>query len=188
MKLWSRLLPLPPALAVAPALALAAAVAVAFSGCEPASENTPVSRNEPADFAERFTLRVGGREVRAQVAVTEFETSGGLMWRKALAPDEGMLFVFEKAAQRNFWMRNVPINLALAYIAADGRIAEILAMEAENPTTQESRSTEIRYVLEMPEGWFAANGIATGAQLDLGGVRAALRRRGFSPERYVAPK
>jgi uncharacterized membrane protein (UPF0127 family) len=153
--------------------------ALLISACEP--QNAAVAT---ADFSTRFPVGLSGKSVRVQVALTDLETSTGLMGRRALGPDEGMLFVFAEKRHREFWMRDVPINLALGYLTSDGRLDEIKALLAEDPETVPSRSEDIRFVLEMREGWFEANGVAPGAMLDLAGVRAAVRARGFPVERF----
>ncbi len=152
------------------------------SGCD--QENTANSTST-SSFDTRFAITFGGKETRLQVALTDLERTRGLMGRRALAPDEGMLFVFSSDEQRGFWMRNVPINISLGYLTADGRLDEIKALYAEDPSTVPSRSDRIRYVIELPEGWFEKNHITPGAQLDLPAVRAAISARGFSPEKFL---
>ncbi|MDR2513087.1 MAG: DUF192 domain-containing protein [Puniceicoccales bacterium] len=132
-----------------------------------------------AGIETRFPLTLGGKTIRVQVAVTELETQKGLMGRRALAADEGMLFVFAQSQQRFFWMRGVPINISLGYFTANGRLDEVKALIAENPVEVPSRSHAIRFVLEMPEAWFEANKVRPGAVLDLAAVRAAIQARGF---------
>ncbi|MDR2429758.1 MAG: DUF192 domain-containing protein [Puniceicoccales bacterium] len=158
-------------------------VALALGACNPAAIPTP----PVANFATRFPVNLGGKTFRLQIALTELEIKNGLMGRRALAPDEGMLFVFPDNARREFWMRNVPINLALGYFTADGHLDEIRPLIAENPETIPSRSTAIRYVLELSENAFAANALGTGAQLDLAAVRSAIHQRGFRPDAYLPP-
>jgi uncharacterized membrane protein (UPF0127 family) len=106
------------------------------------------------------------------------------MGRNTLAPDEGMLFVFAQKERRYFWMCDVPINLSLGYFTADGHLDEIKALLSENPDTVPSRSGEIRFVLEMREGWFEANNVRPGATLKLSEIRDAVKARGFPPERF----
>ncbi|MDR2863749.1 MAG: DUF192 domain-containing protein [Puniceicoccales bacterium] len=147
-----------------------------------------VEQSVPAqavDFSKRFSILLSGKTIHVQVALTDLETTRGLMGRKALDADEGMLFLFPHSQQRGFWMRNVPINLALGFFTTDGRLDEVKTLFAENPETVPSRSNEIRYVLEMREGWFDANGVHPGAMLDMQTVRTAVRARGFKVENFL---
>lgn len=137
-----------------------------------------------ADFSTRFSLKIGKKDFVAQLALTQLEVANGLMWRGKLADDEGMLFIFREEARREFWMRNVPIPLALGYFSTEGRLDEIKAMVAQNPEPIPSRSSRVRFVLEMPEGWFEANDIRPGAELSLDSIRKAVMARGFKPENY----
>lgn len=164
----------------------ALALVLGFSACKPqnTAQNAQNAVAANADFSTRFPVLLGGKTVRVQIAITDLETSNGLMGRKVLAPDEGMLFVFAETRRREFWMRDVPINLALGYLTADGRLDEIKALLSEDPNTVPSRSEGIRFVLEMREGWFEDNGVKPGTVLDLGAVKAAVKARGFPPERF----
>ena len=156
---------------------------LALCACNP----TPAPTPPVASFATRFPINLGGKTFRLQIALTGLEIQNGLMGRRTLAADEGMLFVFPDNAQRKFWMRNVPINLALGYFTSDGRLDEICPLIAENPETVPSRSTAIRYVLELPENAFAQNALTTGARLDIPAIRAAIHQRGFRPDAYLPP-
>lgn len=157
--------------------------ALALAGCD-GTGNTPPTQTD-IGFAHRFPLKLGTQTVNVQVALSEIEKSNGLMHRRQLAENEGMLFVFPRSQTRAFWMRNVPINLALAYLTEDGKIDEILTLHAEDPTDVPSRSDRIRYVLEMPENWFEKNDIRVGDRLDMTGVRDAVNARGYLPEKFL---
>jgi uncharacterized membrane protein (UPF0127 family) len=63
---------------------------------------------------------------QVEIAATPTQQEYGLMCRKSVAPDRGMLFVFPHAAQQAFWMRNTLIPLDIVYIAADGRVVSIV--------------------------------------------------------------
>lgn len=71
-----------------------------------------------------------GKTVRFQVEIADDdrERQNGLMYRKSLAPDRGMLFDFGQAGPRSFWMKNTYIPLDIIYIGADGIIVSIAAM------------------------------------------------------------
>jgi uncharacterized membrane protein (UPF0127 family) len=111
-----------------------------------------------------LTLSAGMYNIVAQVAQTPQQREIGLMFRKSMAPHEGMLFVFEEPATQCFWMKNTLIPLSIAYLADDGTITQIVDMP---PQTLDSKcSTQpVRLVLEMNQGWFAKRGLKPGSRL-----------------------
>ena len=106
-------------------------------------------------------LQAGIHNISAELAATPEQREIGLMNRSAMGANEGMLFVFERAGQQCFWMKNTLIPLAIAFLADDGSIVNIDSMK---PQTLDPHCSEkpVRYVLEMNEGWFAKRGIKTG--------------------------
>ena len=83
------------------------------------------------------------------------------MNRKNIPDGTGMLFVFEKDQMLNFWMKNTPHPLSIAYIDASGTISDILDMTPFSETSVPS-SRSVRYALEVPQGWFVSQGIKVG--------------------------
>jgi uncharacterized protein len=96
-----------------------------------------------------------------EVAKTPEETVLGLMGRKYLGRDEGMLFVFEKEDYHSFWMKDTHIPLSIAFIDKECRIVNMTDMK---PLTLEPHPPPqpILYALEMNRGWFSNNGIKVG--------------------------
>jgi uncharacterized membrane protein (UPF0127 family) len=123
--------------------------------------------------------------VRMRLAVRGHEQQRGLMHVREMPADEGMIFVYPKPQRMSFWMRNTYIPLDIGFFDASGTLLEVHPMfpHVEDPVA--SVSDEIRYALEMNQGWYAANGLGPGAKLDIAGLREALRARGFEPGNYV---
>jgi uncharacterized membrane protein (UPF0127 family) len=84
----------------------------------------------------------------------------------------------------NFWMKNTPTPLDIAYYTPQGVLAEIYAAHPFDEKTIPSVNQRLQFVLEMNQGWYAANGVRPGAQLDLKTVAKAMRERGFNPVMY----
>lgn len=113
---------------------------------------------------DAIDLQAGMHVIRAEVARTPLQQQTGLMFRREMAANEGMLFVFDQPAQRCFWMRNTPLPLTIAYIADDGGIVDLIDMQPLSEQTHCS-SKPVRYALEMNQGWFAKRGIKPGFRL-----------------------
>lgn len=125
---------------------------------------TAWSQGQPQQNLPRVTLKAGMHLIQAQVAATQEERAVGLMHRQDMAPNEGMLFVFERPAGQCFWMKNTLLPLTAAFVADDGTIVNLEDMK---PQTLDSHCSAkpVRYVLEMHQGWFAKRGIKAGAKL-----------------------
>jgi uncharacterized protein len=109
-------------------------------------------------------LRAGMHLIRAEVAA-DYSTRGrGLMFRKSLAPNGGMLFIFDAAAIHCMWMKNTYIPLSVAFLDAQGVIINIADMQ---PHSEQSHcaARPVVYALEMAQGWFAERGIKAGTKL-----------------------
>ena len=110
------------------------------------------------------TLKAGKHLIRAEVASTEAQREQGLMFRRELPKNSGVLFVFGRPARSCMWMKNTALPLSVAFIDANGTILNIEKME---PFTLDSHCSKgwIRYALEMNKNWFAKNGIKAGSKI-----------------------
>jgi len=122
------------------------------------------SGDEPQTNLPQVTLNAGMHLIKAQVAANAEQRSTGLMFRRDMPTNEGMLFVFEQPAGQCFWMKNTLLPLTAAFVADDGTIVNLADMK---PQTLDSHCSEkpVRYVLEMNQGWFAKRGIQAGTKL-----------------------
>jgi uncharacterized membrane protein (UPF0127 family) len=104
----------------------------------------------------------GPQRFTVELALTPEQQQQGLMFRRALAADAGMLFVFDTTRAASFWMRNTLIPLDMLFVAADGRIADI--HERAVPLNEESiiSKVPVRAVLELNGGTVARLGIKPG--------------------------
>ena len=110
---------------------------------------------------ELIPLRVGGIEIRVELADEPAERQQGLMYRESMPENHGMLFAYPEERTLGFWMKNTLIPLDIAYIDRDGRIVDIKQMAPQSTETHNSAAPAM-YALEMNQGWFAANGIRVG--------------------------
>jgi uncharacterized membrane protein (UPF0127 family) len=121
------------------------------------------AQDAPQDLPT-IPLNAGIHNIQAQVAQTPTELQTGLMFRKTMGTNEGMLFVFEQSATQCFWMKNTILPLSAAFVGEDGTVVNVEDMK---PQTLDSHCSKkpVRFVLEMNQGWFAKRGIKAGAKL-----------------------
>jgi len=115
-----------------------------------------------ADTAmQTLHLKVAAHPLKVEVAVTDEQRNQGLMFRKSLARDEGMLFVFDDPGYYAMWMKNTLIPLSVAFVDANGVILNILDME---PQTLDSHGAAgpATYAIETNRGWFAERKVKAG--------------------------
>jgi uncharacterized membrane protein (UPF0127 family) len=124
-----------------------------------------LAQDQPQTNLPRVQIHAGMHIIDAQVASAPEERMTGLMFRKEMPQQEGMLFVFEYPAQQCFWMKNTLLPLSVAFVHDDGTIANIEEMQAQTLDSHCS-AKPVRYVLEMNKGWFARKGIKAGFRLE----------------------
>ena len=109
-------------------------------------------------------LAIGQHKLTAEVASTDATRSTGLMHRRMLPENRGMLFIFPDVAIHGMWMMNTHLPLSVAFLDRDGVIINIADM---TPHTQDSHNATrpAKYALEMNQGWFRKRGIAPGAKV-----------------------
>jgi uncharacterized membrane protein (UPF0127 family) len=74
-----------------------------------------------------FVTVAGSHTITVEVAATESTRSTGLMYRRSIGPDEGMLFVYENEREISMWMKNTYIPLDMFFVRRDGVISHIAA-------------------------------------------------------------
>jgi len=125
----------------------------------------PVSAQMP-----RIDLSAGFHRIEAEVAADQPNRMQGLMMRKSMPANQGMLFVFPHAERHCMWMRNTFLPLSVAFLDDQGRILNIENMQ---PQTENNHcaAAPARFALEMNRGWFADKGIKPGQRI--GGLEKA---------------
>ncbi len=141
------------------------ALSAAVTGCEDAS----VSRDA------YLPLQIGSVALKAQLAMDQATQQKGLMNRESLGENQGMLFLSERPRQQSYWMRNTLIPLDIGFFTEDGILREVYPLFPRVEDPVKSRRDDIVYALEMNRGWFKANGVKVGDQLNLELVASARR-------------
>ena len=118
----------------------------------------------PQTQLQRTTLNAGMHLIQVQLAQDFEQRQIGLMWRKEMPQNEGMLFIFEQPAIQCFWMRNTLLPLTAAFVLDDGSIVNLADMKPLNDDSDCSKKP-VRFVLEMNQGWFAKRNIQAGFKL-----------------------
>jgi uncharacterized membrane protein (UPF0127 family) len=139
----------PPAVAPGPA-----------AGCPPDPEDGGPKLPEAT-----VKLVDAGASVVAQVVVSQHDTQRGLMYRRTMPEDHGMLFDLRTRSDHEFWMHNTCIPLDLLFVDQDGLIVGIV----ENAPTLDDSSRSVgcmsRYVLEVNAGWSRRHGVKAGQHM-----------------------
>jgi len=115
---------------------------------------------------DTVTVNLGGEKFVLEVARTPEEQRQGLMNRKSLEPNRGMIFIYERDSRLSFWMKNTTIPLSIAFISKDGTIREIYDMKPLSTRSIESTHS-VRYALEVNRGTFERLGLAPGDRIEL---------------------
>ncbi len=155
-----------------------------LAGCGDAHKQAREETVAVKSIDERFPIKVGDRMVQMQVVGDRKEMERGLMDRKTMGADEGMLFVYDLPQQMNFWMHDTDIPLNIGFFAPSGELKETYEMYPHDEETVSSHSRNLQFALEMNQGWFARSGVKPGDKIDLKAVAEALKARGMDPVKF----
>lgn len=134
---------------------LLAAVASCASSKSPDEGRPPARVVIETAAGQRHTVTV-------ELARTEVERMRGLMQRPRLAPDAGMLFLFDETEDHSFWMKDTLIPLDMIFIDEGGRVVGVVERAQPHSLSLRSVGAPSRYVLEVNGGWAAAHGVRAG--------------------------
>jgi len=111
-----------------------------------------------------ITITIKKQKITVEVAANEREHEQGLMFRKHLITNHGMLFVFREPDYISMWMVNTYIPLSVAFIDSKGAIINI---EDMSPLSADLHSAHApaKFALEMRRGWFDRHGVKAGDKL-----------------------
>ncbi len=126
-----------------------------------------------SEVARNSSVRFSKVQFGVEVARTATQRTRGLMFRKNLAQDQGMLFVFDDDAVRNFWMKNTLIPLDMIFVDKDGKVVSIQANalpcneQVAKICPNYSSLVPARYVLEINAGLALSHAIRPGSRMDI---------------------
>ena len=121
-----------------------------------------VSKHAKKEISVQFIGKKGVFRVSAELAVDFTSREKGLMFRKKLASDKGMLFVFPHEAVNQFWMKNTLIPLDMVFINKDLRVIGIVHHANPLDETPVGPDNPSMYVVELPAGIAKSKGIVKG--------------------------
>jgi uncharacterized membrane protein (UPF0127 family) len=107
------------------------------------------------------SVKVAGHPLKVELAIEEPQRIQGLMFRKTLGRDDGMVFLFDEPGYHSMWMKNTLIPLSVAFIDKDGVILNILDMEPQTEDSHMAAGPAV-YALETNKGWFESKKIKPG--------------------------
>ena len=144
-------MPLLPRLDLRAAPRFLAAGLLAFAFAAAAAESPP----------RTLTLKMGSHPLKVEVAASDPEREKGLMFRKQLGRNDGMLFVFDEAAYHAMWMKNTLVPLSVAFVDREGVILNILDMEPQTLDSHQAAGPAV-YAIETNKGWYAEHRVKAG--------------------------
>jgi hypothetical protein len=118
---------------------------------------------------EKEKISLNGKIITVEIAKSGAQHERGLMYRKSLPENEGMLFIFAEEDTRYFWMKNTYIDLSIGYFDKEKVLVDVQEMKATSalevrPPSYPSAKPAM-YALEMKKGWFSKNKIKIGQRL-----------------------
>lgn len=129
-------------------------------GCEEIKHNTNFQREGnlwllPSEMHDSLFVKI-------EFAQTDSEMMQGLMFRRTMNVDEGMLFIYSYSQEMNFWMKNTYIPLDLIFIDETGSVVDL--HEGAKPFSEKNISSSLlsKFVLEVNAGFCEKNYIIIG--------------------------
>jgi uncharacterized protein len=125
---------------------------------------SPAQGKDMPQPAVRFETSRGPWVVQIEVARTDEQRARGLMFRRDLPRDRGMLFIFDETSEHPFWMRNTLIALDMIYLGDDRRVVGVVANAEPRTDAPRTVGKPSRYVVEVAGGEAAAHAVGPGTR------------------------
>jgi uncharacterized membrane protein (UPF0127 family) len=114
------------------------------------------------------TIHVGDARLRVEIEDTPAGRRRGLMYRKKLSRNQGMLFIFDEPDLHSFWMKNTYIPLSIAFVSEEMEIVQIDSMFPRDVLNHHFPRERVKYAIEVNQGWFHRHGVRVGDQCTIG--------------------
>ena len=148
-----------------------AAVIVVLLSLLAYTHRQPEASSAPAALASTTVesiIQLKGNSIHVTVVSTDADRERGLGGRSGLAPDEGMLFVFETDGDYAFWMKDMLFSIDIVWIDSSGKIVYIAPSVAPDTYPQAfDPHMNAKYVLELPAGYVSMHKVHIGDVADL---------------------
>lgn len=118
--------------------------------------------------------RGGPVTVGVEVARTDAQRMRGLMYRRDMPEDRGMIFMFREPSHQVFWMHNTLLPLDMIFIRPDRTILGVVRNATPETDDQRQVPGDSQYVLEVNGGWCARHGVADGDRVEFVDVPPAM--------------
>ncbi|WP_254766115.1 DUF192 domain-containing protein [Salinilacihabitans rarus] len=163
-----------------PAIVAAVVLLAAVGGClGPALDGEGDDETDPgADESDggdgnataTFLAAEGNATVTLEVAATLEEQREGLMFRESLPEDHGMVFVYDEADERSFWMKNTYVPLDMIFVAPNGTVLNVEHADPEPDASDGELERyhsdgDAQYVIELEQGFANETGVGPGTEV-----------------------
>jgi uncharacterized membrane protein (UPF0127 family) len=120
---------------------------------------------------QRSTIKIKDNVIQVELAQNAHEIQRGLMFRRELATNHGMLFIYSEERILSFWMKNTLIDLDIGFFDKNRKLVDIQKMIstpgiADRQLKSYKSKKNAQYALEMNAGWFAKNRIKIGDKFE----------------------
>ena len=122
-------------------------------------------KKTPTKYAN---VKIGDTKIRAEIADTFIKQTKGLMFRKSLPENEGMLFVFDDENYHSFWMMNMSFPIDIVWINKEKKVVDITknAQPCKISCTIYRPKEEVMYVLEVNANFTEEHEVGIGSLLE----------------------
>jgi uncharacterized membrane protein (UPF0127 family) len=144
---------------------LVSSASVSLIGCKPDQPTAATTQPAPAGSAESrlptTRMSIGGESFNLEIAYRPEDQEAGLMNRKSMADDHGMIFVFPAERNLTFWMKNTLMPLDIVYLDRGGRVVSVKHMKPLDESAVPSDGPAM-YAIELNAGAAARAGVKAG--------------------------
>lgn len=124
--------------------------------------------NDEQDKEQSPKILIGDKKIKLEIADTILKRAQGLSGRKKMAPDTGMLFIFDNPGYYSFWMKNMYMNIDIVWLDENWQVIDITPnLSPKTFPHSYYPKAPVKYVLEIPAGMAGKWGITGGDNLNL---------------------